>query len=111
MPFLDHRFLEYIFSVPEEYLLKNGYTKFLLRYAMKDKLPKKILWQRQKIGFSIPKKTWLNENNIKLFEELNYPGLERFFNIDYIKTNYTAMSSDLSWRILNFAKWFRLNQC
>ena len=48
MPFLDHKFLEFIFSVPEKYLLRNGYTKYLLRVALNGSLPKKILWNRKK---------------------------------------------------------------
>ena len=56
MPFLDHKFLEFIFSVPEKYLLRNGYTKYLLRVALNGSLPKKILWNRKKVGFSVPKK-------------------------------------------------------
>ena len=109
MPFLDHKFLEYIFSVPEKYLLRNGYTKYLLRRALADKLPASIVWQRVKVGFSVPKKSWLSENSTELLEDFDYPGLERFFNVELVKSNFHSMNPDLGWRFLNFAKWYRLN--
>ena len=109
MPFLDHKFLEYIFSVPEKYLLRNGYTKYLLRRALADKLPSSIVWQRVKVGFSVPKKSWLSENSAELLEDFDYPGLERFFNVELVKSSFHLMNPDLGWRFLNFAKWYRLN--
>ena len=110
MPFLDHKFLENVFSIPETYLLRNGYTKYLLRRSLVGKLPDSIVWQRVKIGFSVPKKSWLSENTNELLEDFDYPGLERFFNVALVKSNFHSMNPDLGWRFLNFAKWYRLNE-
>ena len=109
MPFLDHRLLENVFSIPENYLLRNGYTKYLLRRSLVGKLPDSIIWQRAKVGFSAPKKSWLSENTNESLEDFDYPGLERFFNISLVKSNFNSMNPDLAWRFLNFAKWYRLN--
>ena len=111
MPYLDHNFLEYVFSVPEKYLLRNGYTKYLLRRALENKLPESIIWQRQKVGFSVPKKSWLIENSSRLLDDFDYPGLDKYFDVDHVKSNFHHMNPDLGWRFLNFAKWFRLNGC
>lgn len=43
VPFADHRILEYVFNVPWEYKFENGVEKSLLRNAMCDYLPDKIL--------------------------------------------------------------------
>ncbi len=43
VPFADHRLVEYVFNVPWEIKFKNGVEKSLLREAMKDYLPEKIL--------------------------------------------------------------------
>lgn len=43
VPFADHRILEYVFNVPWEYKFENGVEKSLLRNAMHDCLPDKIL--------------------------------------------------------------------
>lgn len=43
VPFADHRLVEYVYNVPWEIKFKNGVEKALLREAMKDYLPEKIL--------------------------------------------------------------------
>ena len=43
VPFADHRLVEYVFNVPWEVKFKNGVEKALLREAMKEFLPEKIL--------------------------------------------------------------------
>ena len=56
MPFLDHKFLENVFSVPEKYLLRKWLYQIFTSKVLEDKLPDSIVWQ-QKIGwFFSPKK-------------------------------------------------------
>ncbi|MDP4126236.1 MAG: asparagine synthase (glutamine-hydrolyzing) [Bacillota bacterium] len=43
VPFADHRLVEYVYNVPWDIKFKNGVEKSLLREAMKDYLPDKIL--------------------------------------------------------------------
>jgi len=43
VPFADHRLVEYVFNVPWEIKFKNGVEKALLREAMKEFLPDRIL--------------------------------------------------------------------
>ena len=40
-PFLDHRLLEISLQSKEEFMIKNGYTKILLRQSLKEFIPKK----------------------------------------------------------------------
>jgi asparagine synthase (glutamine-hydrolysing) len=66
VPFLDHRLVEFMARVPP-HLKLNRYTngKYLLKRAMRDKLPQAVL-QRKKAGFNIPKSTWM-KNELKSF--------------------------------------------
>lgn len=57
-PFLDHELVEFAMSLPFEYKLKGLTTKYILRYALKDCLPKEIL-NRPKKGFGIPLAKWI----------------------------------------------------
>jgi asparagine synthase (glutamine-hydrolysing) len=50
-PFLDYRLVELGLQVPPAYLFKGGWTKYLVREAMRPFLPDKILWRREKMGF------------------------------------------------------------
>ena len=47
VPFADHRILEYVYNVPWEIKFENGVEKALLRNAMSDYLPDKILWRKK----------------------------------------------------------------
>lgn len=55
LPFLSHKLVEFVFSLPDEMKLHNGWTKFVLRESMDHILPKEICWRKEKIGFEPPK--------------------------------------------------------
>jgi len=60
VPILDHRVVEFMFSLPDELKIKNAEKKYLLKQVMCDKLPATIL-NRPKMGFGAPVQHWLNE--------------------------------------------------
>ncbi|HEV2831554.1 MAG TPA: asparagine synthase (glutamine-hydrolyzing) [Hanamia sp.] len=59
LPFLNHQLVEFIFSLPSQYKIQNGFTKFLLRTSMNHILPEEIGWRKDKIGFETPQKLWM----------------------------------------------------
>lgn len=65
LPFLDHEMVEFVFSLPANFKIRNGWTKWLLRETMKDKLPNEIVWRRDKTGFEPPQKQWLSNDSIQ----------------------------------------------
>ena len=54
MPFLDHRVVSFLFSLQWESKYRNGFTKAILRDAVKDVLPPVIYNRKSKIGFNMP---------------------------------------------------------
>ena len=60
LPFLNHQLVEFIFSLPSQYKIQNGFTKFVLRTAMTNILPAEIGWRKDKIGFETPQKLWMS---------------------------------------------------
>ena len=60
MPFMDWRLACYCFSLPDESKAGGGYTKRVLREAMRDVLPEKIRTRTRKIGFQAPIASWMN---------------------------------------------------
>jgi asparagine synthase (glutamine-hydrolysing) len=60
MPFLDYRLVSYIFSLPKESKVGNGFTKKILRDAMKGILPENVRTRKLKIGFNAPLNNWYN---------------------------------------------------
>lgn len=61
LPFLNHELVEFVFSLPSQLKMHEGWTKFLLRKAMDKKLPDEIVWRKEKIGFETPQKNWMQE--------------------------------------------------
>ena len=72
-PFLDHRLVSYIFSLPDNDLLNQGYTKFILRKAMDNKLEDSVNYRKDKIGFNSPIKELISgELKAWVIDTLNY---------------------------------------
>lgn len=59
MPFMDHRIVTYCFSLPWTSKVGNGYTKRILRDAMKGIVPDAVRLRRDKIGWNAPMHEWL----------------------------------------------------
>ena len=62
-PFLDHRVLEFLISLPKEFKYENNVSKRILKDILYDYVPKSIV-DRPKQGFSIPLTFWLR-NDLK----------------------------------------------
>ena len=62
MPFTDYRLVDHLFSLPACYKVHNGWTKWLLRKAVEDLLPAKIVWRTDKLGFAAPQ--WVTKDQL-----------------------------------------------
>ena len=86
VPFLDHKLVEFSASVPYSIKLKGYNMKYLLKKAVKDLLPKKIL-KRKKMGFNPPTGLWLDRDLKDLIDEyLSKEVVEQrgYFDYEYI---------------------------
>jgi asparagine synthase (glutamine-hydrolysing) len=59
LPYLDYRLVEYLLNAPDDLKINRGWTKWLMRDAFKDLLPKEIIWRKDKQGFVNPQAEWL----------------------------------------------------
>ncbi|MCW8895335.1 asparagine synthase (glutamine-hydrolyzing) [Sulfurimonas sp.] len=57
-PFLDHRLVQYSFSVQSKYKIKNGITKWILKEVSKKFIPNEISNRTDKRGFAAPINKW-----------------------------------------------------
>jgi asparagine synthase (glutamine-hydrolysing) len=64
-PFLNHELVEFIFSLPSDFKIRNGWTKWLLRQSMNDQLPHEIAWRKEKVGFEPPQKDWMQHSRVQ----------------------------------------------
>ncbi len=58
MPFLDYRIVQFAFSIGSSSKIGFGYTKRIVRDAMKGIIPDEIRTRKSKIGFSSPLLQW-----------------------------------------------------
>ncbi len=84
LPFLDHQLVEFIFSLPANLKIHEGWTKFLLRKAMDKKLPDEIVWRKDKVGYEPPQKQWM-EN--KTLQEYVHEAKKKLVSAKILKQN------------------------
>ena len=85
-PFLDVNFVEYVSQLPYSYKLNGTTSKYILKKALEDFLPKEILYRKKK-GFGVPLAQWLcGPLKQKMLDTLNPEKIKRegFFNPDFI---------------------------
>ena len=58
MPFLDYRIIEFAFSLQNDYKLRNGFTKAIVRKAAEPIVPEHILKNKVKTGWNSPMGEW-----------------------------------------------------
>ena len=54
VPFLDHRLVEFAFSLNDSDKINQGETKYILRQSLQSILPPKIINRKDKKGFVTP---------------------------------------------------------
>ncbi len=59
LPFLNHELVEFLFSLPSGFKIRQGWTKWTLRKAMEKTLPSTITWRQDKIGLEPPQLSWM----------------------------------------------------
>lgn len=59
LPFLDYRVVELGLNLSTATKISGGWTKAVLRQAMRDFLPPSIAWRKSKLGFDAPDARWL----------------------------------------------------
>ena len=51
-PYLDVNLFDFVYTIPNQHLIQNGYGKFILREALKGILNEQVRLDRKKIGFN-----------------------------------------------------------
>jgi asparagine synthase (glutamine-hydrolysing) len=64
LPFLSHELVSLVFSLPAQYKIHEGYTKWVLRKSMQSAVPEKILWRKDKIGYEPPQAQWMKNDKL-----------------------------------------------
>ncbi|MBS0274821.1 MAG: asparagine synthase (glutamine-hydrolyzing) [Proteobacteria bacterium] len=114
VPFLDHPLVEFCIAIGSEHKLVNGWTKWILRDAMKGRLPEAVRLRKDKLGFATPEAAWLRGPLLKPIED----AIERTMHLfpeHFSASNTRMLVADMlqgrrpldftPWRIACFGIW------
>jgi len=116
VPLLDHRVVALSARIPTRYKIRNRRQKWLLRKLLHRYVPAPLV-DRPKMGFSVPIRTWLENDlqdwaehlldpaNIRATGLLNVRAIRRLWK-DFRRGH--AVDANLLWTILMFLAWMEM---
>jgi asparagine synthase (glutamine-hydrolysing) len=115
VPFVDHELMEFALSLPDDFLIRKGQTKAVLRSAVQGNLPIDVRERRDKIGFQTAESEWFKQNPERVIAQVRSYA-ERatgvlspdIVNIVSNQMSHAAMQSPVPWRTLSFLNWMKV---
>ena len=116
VPFLDHRLVEFTLSLPDVFKTQDGITKRILKSAMREMMPEKVIARTDKKGFATPEELWLRADPGGGFRGalldaarengavLSAAGVEAEFDL-FLQRKKPF--SNVFWRIITLGLWAR----
>ena len=103
-PFLDYRLFNFVIGQDMRVLLRNGWSKAVLREAMKGVLPESVRLRSDKMGFDTPTGRLIRENAVFFSDLLSRHAGDPYVNAAALRrdlgresTNETVLCSALSY--------------
>jgi asparagine synthase (glutamine-hydrolysing) len=115
LPFLNHQLVEFIFSLPSTFKIRDGYSKWILRKAVDRLLPPEITWRKDKVGFEPPQEEWMRHQQIQEMirgakEELVGRNiLDKAALKKKIQPHGSYAAESFEWRYLSAAHWLQMH--
>jgi asparagine synthase (glutamine-hydrolysing) len=115
-PFLDQDLVELVLSLPPDAIVRDGWSRWIFREAMRGILPEKIRLRRKKIGFTTPEMRWLRAERATVQGIFRSPSFcsRPYWDAPAVARGFKAAcegdleESALFWRILNIEAWLRV---
>ncbi len=116
LPFLDYRLVSLLFSTDNRWKMRGSWNKYVLRSAMKGRIPESVRVRPDKMGFPAPTRSWFARPLFDAACELLSDSRTRqrqIFRVDHILDRLKAHRAgeiDISERlfhVLQFEMWMR----
>jgi len=105
VPFLDHKLIEFVLSVPESIIFDKNNTKPLLKQVASKHISKEI-FNRKKQGFRAPVGEWIKKDENYFYESIKEFNLTvGLFDQKYLNKVISGQDFQKKWYLANLAKW------
>ncbi len=117
LPFLDYRLVTLLFNLSAEWKLSGPLNKFILREAMRERIPESVRTRQDKMGFPTPIGQWFRTSLFKQMRDvlMSQEARERgIYNVPEILKDFERHQEgriDASQRLFNVAQlemWHRM---
>ena len=113
IPFLDHKFVEYIYKIKTKYFMKDAQNKNILRTSFKKYFSDKVLNRKDKSARPGNNSYFMFSTfNDHFLDLLNNKNKNQFFNIKKIKLNFErdkkkkyGFNTNFYFRAFNYLVW------
>ena len=105
VPFLDHKLIEFVLTIPEKIIFNDNKTKPLLKKVASRHLPNEIV-NRKKQGFRAPVGEWIKKDEKYFYEAINeFNSSTNLFDKEYLNKIISGEDFQKKWYLANLAKW------
>jgi len=105
VPFLDHKLVEYVLSIPHEILMDSTTTKPLLKKVARKHIPNEII-DRKKQGFRAPIGEWIKKDEDYFYESIKeFNSLVNLFSEKELKKVIQGNDFQKKWYLVNLSRW------
>jgi asparagine synthase (glutamine-hydrolysing) len=108
LPFLSHELVDLAFGLPSQFKINDGWTKWLLRTAFANVLPKEICWRVNKIGFAAPQSSWMQSAEIAAYTMEAKTQLAKLGILEKRKISASHNNIDNDWRYLQVMELIKI---
>ena len=105
VPFLDHKLIEFVLTIPEKIIFNDNKTKPLLKKVASKHLPNEIV-NRKKQGFRAPVGEWIKKDEKYFYEAIKeFNSSTNLFDKEYLNKIILGDDFQKKWYLANLAKW------
>lgn len=106
LPFLDPEWLRLALSLPVETKIHNGWTKYPLRWAMRERMPEAVVWRRAKFGFEAPDDLWVSRHSEEMRRAVRSSSiLAALSDVSFIDARWARLPTATKWKLFSVAVW------
>lgn len=119
LPYLDHELVDFCLRMPDDYYVRNGWQKWVLREAAQDTIPQRIRWRADKVGYAAPLDLWLRKELFEWARErvfdpqlVGMPG----YDLQKVSLLWELHQADMDnhswalWRWISLSEWLNIRR-